>query len=327
MSQLEARINPKILQWARKDAGYDEYTLATELNRKTITVETIQNWEKGTAKPTYPTFKNLCKILKRPQALFFMSNIPDESYMDANFRHSVSVEELDKLQPKMRFLIRKAYIRQLNIAELFNQQAPPQIREFKKLPKENIASDDFIKKFREFLGITIEKQMAWKDSEEALKEWRKAIESKGIWIFKDPFRDCKQYSGFYLHNNDFPVIHLNNGESKNRQIFTLFHELGHCLLGKGGINFRENIEQKLPPEYRRDEVLCNNFAGNFLVPDLKIGNNVPIDYELEKSAKRYKVSKAVILRKYKDANIIDSNEYNERIEQWGIYEQNSYRDN
>jgi len=49
----------------------------------------------------------------------------------------------------------------------------------------------------------------WKDVDTALKKWRKAIESKGIYVFKEAFH-LDDISGFCIYDYEFPVIYLNN---------------------------------------------------------------------------------------------------------------------
>jgi hypothetical protein len=41
---------------------------------------------------------------------------------------------------------------------------------------------------RSYLGVTIETQQSWPDDETALKEWRQALQSVGVYIFKDAFK-------------------------------------------------------------------------------------------------------------------------------------------
>ncbi len=77
--------------------------------------------------------------------------------------------------------------------------------------------------------------MAWRNIDEALKEWRQAIYRVGIFVFKDAFRE-ERFSGFSLYDDVFPIIYVNNSAAKPRQIFTLFHELGHLLFHTSGID-------------------------------------------------------------------------------------------
>ena len=75
------------------------------------------------------------------------------------------------------------------------------------------------------------------------------------------------FSGFCLYDTDFPVIYVNNNKAKNRQIFTLFHELAHLLMHTGGVDTRQDdYIEYLTGNNRRIEILCNQFAAEFLVP-------------------------------------------------------------
>ena len=110
-------------------------------------------------------------------------------------------------------------------------------------------------------------QMAWRNIDEALKEWRQAIYRVGIFAFKDAFRE-ESFSGFSLYDDVFPIIYANNSVAKTRPIFTLFHELGHLLFHTSGIDpLDDGYVERLPNRPRHIEVLCNRFAAQFLLPE------------------------------------------------------------
>ena len=119
----------------------------------------------------------------------------------------------------------------------------------------------------------------------------------------------------------FPLIYINNSKSDTRQIFTLFHELAHILFKTGGVDTRlADYIKYLEGDDRKIEIICNRFAGQFLVPDLDF--NIQItgvtvnDASLQGFADRYKVSREVILRKFLDRNIIDQKYYSEKKQEW-----------
>jgi Zn-dependent peptidase ImmA (M78 family) len=154
----------------------------------------------------------------------------------------------------------------------------------------------------------------------ALERWRSAVEDKGIFVFKDALRD-DDISGFCIYDPEFPVIYINNSMPKTRQIFTLFHELTHLLFKTGGVDKQNDaFVRRIRGDNRRIEVLCNRFAGEFLLPRKefnKVISGVRVNEEgIEKLARRYKVSREVILRKCLDRGLVDQAYYEEKSARW-----------
>ena len=236
----------------------------------------------------------------------------------------------DRLTPKMRILIRKAVVRQMDLAEIYDERPPEEYRKFKSDTKElksaiEARDSDVVASYvRNYIKVTIEEQQNWRGVEDALRRWREVVESKGIWVFKNAFKDDEySYSGFSLADEKFPVIYINNTMSKGRQIFTLFHELGHLLLDLGGIDFREDVSDKFEDQYRGDEVFCNAFAAELLVPrETLLGptTSTPETSEIKEWADKYKVSRIVILRRWLSMDLISKEYYEEKSEQlWEEY--------
>jgi len=259
-------INPKTLKWARESANISVEEVASRMEKTTVIVE---DWEReGANSPTYIQLEKLAyEIYKRPIAIFFFPDPPTEVDPRGSFR-TLPASELEDLPSKFLKLFRDAQAMQINLDELNGGTNPAQNRIFKDFyfsPRDNV--ENMATAVREYLGITLKTQLQWKDVSTALKEWRKAIESKGIYVFKDAFR-LDEISGFCIYDHEFPVIYLNNSMPMTRQVFTLFHELVHLLLKTGGIDKRNDaFLRKLRGDNKRAEVLCNKFAGAFLVPD------------------------------------------------------------
>ena len=305
---VKAAVTPEVLTWARESAGYTVYEIAKKLGRKKITPETIQTWENGAEQPTYAQLKDIARFYKRPIVVFYFPAPPKEETLGEKFR-SLPDSYSQKLPTSMRFLIRKAMDKQLALYELYGDFLPNDIQNFRNkiVPSHNLnrhnqhETNAMAKQARNLIGITLEEQLAWGNNpDKAIKQWRNALEGIGI---------C-------LSDVHFPIVYVNNGEIKQRQIFTMFHELGHIILGNGGINFRDNMENKLTEDYKRKEVFCNAFAGAFLVPDdsLTLYNN-PDNATIERFAQKYNVSREVILRKYLDRGLVSSEFYNDKTKE------------
>jgi Zn-dependent peptidase ImmA (M78 family) len=167
-------------------------------------------------------------------------------------------------------LLRKAKAFQLNLAELTQGRnpAPRLITRALRFP-DDISIDGLAGRVRDYLGITLTDQSGWPDDETALKAWQKSLHDVGIFVFKDAFR-VEGYSGFSLYDDLFPIIYVNNSSTKSRQIFTLFHELAHLLFHTSGIDtLDDRYIPRLSGKQKRIEILCNQFAAQFLVPEMK----------------------------------------------------------
>ncbi len=314
-------VNHKVLRWARETGGFDIDDVVIKLKRKRITSETVASWEKGTASPTYAQLEQLAyKIYKRPLALFFFPEPPEEETPTQSFR-TLPQEEIDLLEPRLLYLVRQAKVMQENLRELFDGVNPA---------KKQVCSDitihrsdtlsDIAKAVREYLGVWLNKQYALPTNDKAFKYWRNVLEKHGVFVFKDAFKD-DECSGFCLYDNVFPIIYINNSQPKIRQIFTLFHELAHLLFKTGGIDLRhDDFVQRMKGSNKRVEILCNQFAGEFLVPtaDIKpqIRNLTINENLLIQLAKKYSVSREVILRKCLDLNHITKAFYEATVKEW-----------
>ncbi len=173
---------------------------------------------------------------------------------------------------------------------------------------------------REYLSVTLEEQSSFGSPEKAFKEWRKILEELGVFVFKDAFKE-DDFSGFCLYDKKFPIIYVNNSKSFNRQIFTLFHELAHLLFKTGGVDTHiDDYIGYLEGENQQIEIICNRFAGEFLVPSENFiykTHDLPVNEEnISLLANSYNVSREVILRKFLDQGRIDSDVYHSKVNSW-----------
>lgn len=315
--KIIARITPEVLSWARDTAGFAREDIVKKLNQRTVVSDTIEAWEEGTDQPTYTQLEKLAEFYKRPLALFFFPEPPNEEKIQTKLR-SVPESYVQELSPEIRFIIRKALVRQMDLYELYAGIIPNDFANFmNNVGTINIKNAKLLAaRLRKIMGVSLEEQFSWKTPNEALKIWRQKLEKLGIWVFKDAFKD-DDCSGFCLPDEAFPVVYLNNSMSETRRIFSLFHELGHLLIAKGGIHFRTNVSIEFEGQYQQEEIFCNAFAGSFLVPndDFVVAKN-PNNKEISNYANQYKVSREVILRKYLNKKFITQEFYNKKIKEW-----------
>ncbi len=309
MAEYVQGINPTIVKWARERSGYTLQEIAKSLNRD---VTTISNWESGAAAPTYVQLEKLADKYKRPIAMFFFPEPPEEP--DFVEQLALRSSEIERLDPGIRILLRRAHARQLSLMELNMDVNPAKMKIFRDLHAQLGASaTELAQQTRAYLGISVEIQANWRDAKEALENWRESVEAKGLFIFKEAFRD-DSVDGFCLVHEQFPVIYLNNSRSSVRQIFSLFHELAHLLLGEHGIT------RGINPGGEPIEVFCNQFAAEFLVPsgdlEARFNDSLYDDTAIEELAGYYKVSRPVILLKLVNRGVLTSEDYRQKTAQW-----------
>jgi Zn-dependent peptidase ImmA (M78 family) len=231
--------------------------------------------------------------------------------------------EIEDLAPDTHHKIREARAAQLSLAELSGRN-PAERQIVRDLRFRGTESPDGVAQIvREYLGIDLNTQKQWKSIPDALKTWRGIVESVGVFVFKDTFKQ-KDICGFSLHDDqdEFPVIVINNSTAQTRQLFTLFHELGHLIIHISGITKKDDrYIAKLPAADRQLEIFCNRFAAEFLVPSADftslIGTRKDFDDQtISNLAFAYKVSREVILRRLLDMGLVKQERYEQDVKRW-----------
>lgn len=319
-SELASGIVPAVLRWARERAGYSVEDVARRMKKDSSDIDA---WEMGADAPTYVQLETLAyDIYKRPLAIFFFPEPPQEEQPQRCFR-SLPEEDIATLEPDTLYALREARARQLDLMELTSGVNPAERKIFDDVQffYQDDAPVDVAAQVREYLGVTVEEQAEWGAYDGALKEWRRRVQDAGVWVFKRSFRQS-DVAGFCYVHDELPIVYLNNSQPKGRQIFTLFHELAHVLLGFDHIE-RSDITHYLrflEGEDHRKEVACNRFANEFLVPTDDFVRHAAAwqrdDESLGRLSERYFVSREVILRKYRDRGWVDSSFYRDTVERW-----------
>lgn len=321
-------VNPDVLRWARVSLNLPVEEVARRMKKK---VADIEAWESGETSPTYVQLETLAyDIYKRPLALFFFPEPPEEETIAQSFR-TLPADELQRIPPRIHYLLRQARVLQLNLAELYDGVNPAERKIWHDLDfAPTVAATDMAEQVRAYLGIELAQQQSWNSTEDALKQWRAALEQHGVFVFKDTFNPPGKrqadagdspFSGFCLYDTNFPVIYVNNNKAKTRQIFTLFHELAHLLMHTGGVDTRQDdYIEHLHGDNRRIEILCNRFAAEFLLPtwDFKprsAGKSIQ-DHTITEWAGVYGVSRETILRRLLDWEQVSQQEYKRKTRQW-----------
>ena len=187
------------------------------------------------------------------------------------------------------------------------------------LPKLSVpacSSDDPIKwatTIREFYSISISDQYKCTSPRQFYLYIREKLEHRGVFVqcFTDvPIELVRAYSIF---EEMLPIIGINDEDRPPAKSFSLIHELVHLLKRESSLcNIMFNAVSS-----QKEEVFCNAVAGELLVPweamriILNSGNyRKPYSLaEISAIAKKFSVSREVIIRRLFDCGQIDNVEY------------------
>ena len=202
-------IQPSLLKWARESANMTTADVADNLKKP---IALVDAWENGSDAPTYSQLETLAyDLYKRPLAMFFLPSPPDEPSPKAEFR-SLPERDLSELNRETVLLIRKARAFQIALVELFDGRSPAQAPLWRRITLTlGRAIPPVATRVRVELGLSFETELLanYSSDDEALKVWRRAIEARGIFVFKHTFKQS-DISGFCLRHAEFPVIMINN---------------------------------------------------------------------------------------------------------------------
>ncbi len=183
-------------------------------------------------------------------------------------------------------------------------------------------------KMRKVLNLDLGKQ------QEAIPTWTEALrhfigqaDATGVLVMVSSVvgsnnhrkLDPKEFRGFTLADELAPLVFINGADTKAAQMFTLAHELVHIWIGQSAIS--DAGVSRLPS--KKVERWCNQVAAELLVPletfEKEVDRNAELREELNRLARRFKVSTLVILRRMYDIGFLNDDIY------WEAYEQELQR--
>ncbi|WKN41124.1 XRE family transcriptional regulator [Tunicatimonas pelagia] len=290
----KAYVTPELIKWARLTSKLSIEEVAKKLGVKS---EKIELWEKGEDAPTINQAEKLSKHYRRPLAVFYLPEPPEDFQTLRDFR-----KEQDKREysTALTFMIREIQNKQnwlSNFLEDEGEERLPFIGKYYVASEAKEIAQDIL----DVLNVRKDYFTKISANENILNYWIKKIEDQRIFVSLTSnihshltiSRD--EVRGFAISDSYAPFIYVNSDDTKNGQLFTLIHELAHLWVDSSGISafdslvFRDEYDKFSPIEK-----LCNEVAAEILMPkdkitrivsDVSVGINT-----IEITAKYFRVS-------------------------------------
>jgi Zn-dependent peptidase ImmA (M78 family) len=310
---IRADIKPELLSWARDRAGLETDALAHRFPK-------LVAWEKGTVQPTLKQVEDFAKATHAPVGFLFLQEPPVETIPIPDFR-TIRNKPIARPSPDLLDMI---YV---------CQQRQGWYRDFARSERESALScvgsvslDSSVEQtaaiMRRALGFDIGERRRMPTWTDALRLFIAQADEAGIMVMcsgvvlNNNYRplDPEEFRGFALSDNHAPLVFINGADTKAAQMFTLAHELAHVWLGQSAVS---DAQASLVPDHQVER-WCNQVAAELLVPleilKQEYNDGPSLRSELDRLARRFKVSTLVILRRIHDAGGLTKQEF------WSEYE-------
>jgi Zn-dependent peptidase ImmA (M78 family) len=299
---LRAEVNPVLLVWARERAGLEVEDLVGRFPK-------LPEWEQGERHPTFKQLESYARATHAPIGFLLLESPPDEPLPIPDYRTmeggAVARPSADLLDTIFQTEQRRDWYREY--AESEGLDRLPFVGSL-ALTTDVVEAAETMRRALDFevneRGSTVQ---------EARRLLIEHAEALGILVMVNGVvgsnthrpLDPAEFRGFALVDPWAPVVFVNGADTLNAQMFTLAHELAHVWLGEPGLS---DVTPRSRPSFRIER-WCNAVAAELLVPLESLRREYrpqqPLVDELERLARRFRVSTLVILRRIADAEYID----------------------
>jgi Zn-dependent peptidase ImmA (M78 family)/transcriptional regulator with XRE-family HTH domain len=307
-------VRPELLRWACERAGYDIDTLAHRIPQ-------LPAWARGEKRPTFKQLEAFAKVTHTPFGYFFLPEPPEEPVPIPDFR-TVRDARLRRPSPDLLDIVYLCQHRQ----DWYRDFARAEGMESMPFVGAATVNDDVVRTattMRETLGFDLDARRQMPTWTDALRRFIEQADALGVLVMVSGVvgsnnrrkLDPEEFRGFALADPLAPLVFINGADTKAAQMFTLAHELAHIWLGQTALSDSRPAEAPAQVVER----WCNRVAAELLVPleSFRAEHNrrAELRDELDRLARRFKVSTLVVLRRMHDTGTLRGDAY------WNAYEE------
>lgn len=303
-SMVCTQANPSLISWSRKSSGVSVEHAA---KRVKLTQDAYLQIEAGEEHLTLSQLRLLAVLYKRPVAVFFLPQPPQDTKRPKDFRGHKG-----QLSTKTIVSIRRSRRVQQLAKELMPSDVSTQLWQRGSSVQQNA------QRAREWLGLDEKLQTEAASSKDFFATVSDLLAQKEthVLLHSFPTQDAQAYS--------FPevprIITISTGDSSvEARLFSLFHELYHVILGESGLCYTNTVQNSY-----QHERLCDEFASLVLMPESltrslteqAMSEGMNLEEQLTYLTKKMKASKYALLIRLQELDYIDSQQVAQQVAQW-----------
>jgi Zn-dependent peptidase ImmA (M78 family) len=312
---MRVDVKPELLRWARERSRLDSDVLADRFPK-------LEEWESGQLRPTLKQLETFAKATHVPVGYLFLPKPPVEHIPIPDFR-TAGDKPVGRPSPDLLDTLHICQQRQEWYREFAQSMSEP------RMPFAGSAQvgDDTVAVaagMRTALNFDLDVRRRLPTWTDALRQFISQADALGILVMVNGVvgsnnrrkLDPNEFRGFALADGLAPLVFVNGADTKAAQMFTLAHELAHIWLGESALSDASPVVAR---DAHRIETWCNQVAAELLVPigvlDTEYRRDAELTGEMNRLARRFKVSTLVVLRRMRDVGGLTTDEF------WQAYHQ------
>ena len=309
---MRVEVKPELLQWARERAGLSVAALAKRFPR-------LEAWENRTAQPTLKQLEAYARTTHAAIGYFFWPEPPVDEIPIPDFR-TIANTGIGRQSPDLLDTIYLCQQRQ----EWYREFAATEGEDPLPFVGSLHVGDDVVTaatRVRKAIGFDLDERRTAPTWTDALRLFIGQADNAGVLVMASGVvgsnntrkLDPHEFRGFALADDLAPLVFINGADTKAAQMFTLAHELAHIWIGQSALSDAEPLEQPVHVIER----WCNQVAAELLAPLEAVRGTYDMSadpgVEVQRLARRFKVSSLVMLRRMHDAGGLPGDTY------WAAY--------